>query len=84
QWQELFYKKRYSAVDLGNSPDFVKLAEAYGAQGIRVEKPDEIAPAVKKAFKSGKPTVIDVSVDHEANIFPMVPPGKCLKDIIEG
>jgi len=84
QWQELFYKKRYSAVDLGNSPDFVKLAEAYGAQGIRVEKPEEIAPAVKKAFKSGKPTVIDVFVDHEANIFPMVPPGKCLKDIIEG
>ncbi|MFH1774228.1 MAG: acetolactate synthase large subunit [Methanobacteriota archaeon] len=84
QWQELFYKKRYSAVDLGNSPDFVKLAEAYGAQGIKVEKPEEIAPAVKKAFKSGKPTVIDVIVDHEANIFPMVPPGKCLKDIVEG
>ncbi len=84
QWQELFYKKRYSAVDLGNSPDFVKLAEAYGAQGIRVEKPEEIAPAVKKAFKSGKPTVIDIIIDPVANVYPMVPPGKCLKDIIEG
>jgi acetolactate synthase-1/2/3 large subunit len=83
QWQELFYDRRYSAVDLGTSPDFVKLAEAYGAKGIRVEKPKDIAPAVKEAFKSGKPTVIDFMVNHEENIFPMVPPGKCLKDIIE-
>lgn len=83
QWQELFYERRYSAVDLGNSPDFVKLAEAYGAKGIRVEKPKDIAPAVKEAFKSGKPTVIDFTINHEENIFPMVPPGKCLKDIIE-
>lgn len=83
QWQELFYDRRYSAVDLGNSPDFVKLAEAYGAKGIRVEKPKDIAPAVKEAFTSGKPTVIDFMVNKEENIFPMVPPGKCLKDIIE-
>ena len=83
QWQELFYDRRYSAVDLGNSPDFVKLAEAYGAKGLRVEKPKDIAPAIKEAFKSGKPTVIDFMVNHEENIFPMVPPGKCLKDIIE-
>ncbi len=83
QWQELFYDGRYSGVDLGNSPDFVKLAEAYGAEGIRAEKPKEIAPAVKEAFKSGKPTVIDFTINHEENIFPMVPPGKCLKDILE-
>jgi acetolactate synthase-1/2/3 large subunit len=83
QWQELFYDRRYSAVDLGTSPDFVKLAEAYGAKGIRVEKPKDIAPAVKEAFKSGNTTVIDFKVNHEENIFPMVPPGKCLKDIIE-
>ncbi|MEE9474531.1 MAG: biosynthetic-type acetolactate synthase large subunit, partial [Candidatus Hydrothermarchaeaceae archaeon] len=83
QWQELFYDRRYSGVDLGNSPDFVKLAEAFGAEGIRVEKPKEIAPAIKEAFKSGKPTVVDFTINHEENIFPMVPPGKCLKDIIE-
>jgi acetolactate synthase-1/2/3 large subunit len=83
QWQELFYDRRYSAVDLGTSPDFVKLAEAYGAKGIRVEKPKDIAPAVREAFKSGNTTVIDFMVNHEENIFPMVPPGKCLKDIIE-
>ncbi len=83
QWQELFYDRRYSAVDLGTSPDFVKLAEAYGAIGVRVEKPKDIAPAVKEAFKSDNTTVIDFKVNHEENIFPMVPPGKCLKDIIE-
>jgi len=83
QWQELFYSRRYSGVDLGNSPDFVKLAEAFGADGIRVEKPKEIAPAIKEAFKSGRPTVIDFVINPEENIFPMVPPGKCLKDIIE-
>jgi acetolactate synthase-1/2/3 large subunit len=84
QWQELFYSKRYSAVYLGKKTDFVKLAEAFGAKGIRVEKPQEIAPAVKEAFESGRPTVIDIIVNPEENIFPMVPPGKCLKDIIEG
>jgi acetolactate synthase-1/2/3 large subunit len=83
QWQELFYDRRYSGVDLGTSPDFVKLAEAFGAVGIRVEKPKDIAPAIKEAFKSGKPTVVDFMINHEENIFPMVPPGKCLKDIIE-
>jgi len=84
QWQELFYDRRYSGVDLGKVPDFVKLAEAYSAKGIRVEKPGEITPAVKEAFKSGRPTVIDFIIEHECNIFPMVPPGGCLKDIIEG
>ncbi|MEK6978075.1 MAG: acetolactate synthase large subunit [Candidatus Hydrothermarchaeota archaeon] len=84
QWQELFYKKRYSSVNLGNSPDFVKLAEAFGARGIRVERPGDIASAVREAFASGEPTVLDIQIDHEANIFPMVPPGKCLKDMMEG
>ncbi len=83
QWQELFYDRRYSAVDLGNSPDFVKVAEAFGAFGIRVEKPEEIKPALEEAFDSGKPAVIDFIIEKECNIFPMVPPGRCLKDIIE-
>ncbi len=84
QWQELFYNKRYSAVNLGRTPDFVKLAEAFGAVGIKVKRPEEIAPAVKEAFACGKPAVIDIIVNPVANVYPMVPPGKCLKDIIEG
>jgi acetolactate synthase-1/2/3 large subunit len=84
QWQELFFNRRYSGVYLGDVPDYLKLAEAFGANGIRVEKPGEIREAVKEAFASGKPTLIDMVVKPESNIFPMVPPGGCLKDIIEG
>lgn len=84
QWQELFYSKRYSAVNLGRTPDFVKLAEAFGAVGVKVKRPEEITPAVKEAFACGKPAVIDIIVNPVANVYPMVPPGKCLKDIIEG
>ncbi len=83
QWQELFFDRRYSGVYLGEVPDYVKLAEAFGANGIKVEKPGEIKEAVKEAFKSGRPTVLDMVVKPESNIFPMVPPGGCLKDIIE-
>mgnify|MGYP000255302506 CR=1 FL=1 len=83
QWQELFYDRRYSSVYLGNLPDFVKVAEGFGALGIRVEKPEEIRPALKEAFNAGKPVVLDFMIEHECNIFPMVPPGRCLKDIME-
>jgi acetolactate synthase-1/2/3 large subunit len=84
QWQELFFDRRYSGVYLGDVPDYLKLAEAFGAHGIRVEKPGDIKEAVKEAFSSGKPTILDMVVKQESNIFPMVPPGGCLKDIIEG
>lgn len=84
QWQELFFDHRYSGVYLGEVPDYVKLAEAFGAKGIRVERPDEVAPAINEAFESGRVTVIDMIIKRESNVFPMVPPGACLKDIIEG
>lgn len=83
QWQELFFDKRYSAVKLGRV-DFVKLAEAFKARGVKVKRPGEVAPAVKEAFESGVTTVIDIIVNPVENIFPMVPPGKCLKDMVEG
>lgn len=83
QWQELFFDRRYSAVNLGRV-DFAKLAEAFKARGIKVKRPGEVAPAVKEAFESGETTVIDIIVNPVENIFPMVPPGKCLKDMMEG
>ncbi len=83
QWQELFFEKRYSAVNLGKV-NFDRIAEAFGAKGIQVNKPGEIAPAIKEGIESGRPTVIDILVDPVANVYPMVPPGKGLKDIIEG
>lgn len=83
QWQRLFYDRRYSAVNLGNIPDFVKLAEAYGAQGFSVGSLSEFKEAVKKAMKSEVTTVIDVPISPEENVFPMIPPGSGLRGMIE-
>jgi acetolactate synthase-1/2/3 large subunit len=84
QWQRLFYKSRYAAVKLGSVPDFVKLAQAYGAEGIRACSVDEFSAAVKTALNNNVTTVIDVPINPEDDVFPMVPPGKGLKDTIGG
>lgn len=74
QWQKLFWDKRYSSTKLYDSnPDFVKLAEAFGAKGIRVEKPGEIADALKQAFASDKPCLVDIICDPEEDMLPMIP-----------
>jgi acetolactate synthase-1/2/3 large subunit len=75
QWQRMFFKGRYSAVKLGSIPDFVKLAEAYGAQGLRARSIPEFTKAVKTALKSDVTTVIDVPISMEEDVVPMVPPG---------
>jgi len=82
QWQRLFYNRRYSAVELGACPNFVKLTEAFGANGIRVGSIDEFKKAVKQALKSDVTTVIDVPIPPEENVFPMIPAGKSLREII--
>ncbi|MBD3206581.1 biosynthetic-type acetolactate synthase large subunit [Candidatus Bathyarchaeota archaeon] len=82
QWQRLFYNRRYSAVKLKGNPDFVKLADAYGAEGVRVETYDEFRRAVRRAQASDLPTVIDVPIDPDENVMPMVPPGMGLKDTL--
>jgi acetolactate synthase-1/2/3 large subunit len=84
QWQRLFYKSRYAAVKLGNVPDFVKLAQAYGAEGVRAASLSEFSDAVKKALKTEVTTVIDVPISPEDDVFPMLPPGKGLKDTVVG
>lgn len=75
QWQRMFYKKRYMATKLGTSPDMVKLAEAYGAQGFRARSISEFQKAVCEALKSKVTTVIDVPIGSEEDVVPMVPPG---------
>jgi len=82
QWQELFYKRRYVATPL-SSPDFVKIAEAYGIPGLRVKHKEEIVPAIKKAMASEGPYLIDFMVEPEENVYPMVPPGAAIAEIIE-
>jgi acetolactate synthase I/II/III large subunit len=82
QWQEFFYGKRYASSSLeGTSPDFVKLAEAYGAVGFRTNKPEEVVPILKKAFSIAEPVVIDFLVDPEENVYPMVPAGEALNQM---
>lgn len=85
QWQGLFYEKRYSYTDMSHQPDFVKLAEAYGAVGIRVKEYSEVEPALKQALAStDKPVVIDFWVEREADVFPMVPSGASIMDMLGG
>ena len=75
QWQRMLYKRRYMAVHLGKTPDFVKLAEAYGAQGLRATSVEEFHKAVKTALTSTVTTVIDVPIGSETDVVPFVPPG---------
>ncbi|MDP7457387.1 MAG: biosynthetic-type acetolactate synthase large subunit [Candidatus Woesearchaeota archaeon] len=84
QWLELFSDKRYSEVYLGNTPDFIKVAEAYGLKGIRVTKEAEIQDAFKQAIKNDVTTIIDIQVEEESNILPMLPPGGNVKDAFGG
>jgi acetolactate synthase-1/2/3 large subunit len=82
QWQELFYDKRYAISKLECMPNFVKLAEAYGAVGFEVEHESEVDRVLKKAFANGRPTLIDVHVNPEEMVYPMVPAGASLRDMM--
>lgn len=83
QWQELFFERRYSHTDLTHSVDFVKLAEAYGAIGIRAERPSEVPSAISEALAADKPVIIDFMIDPMENVFPMVPAGAAINEILE-
>ncbi len=82
QWQELFYSKRYSGVCLNGNPDFVKLAEAYGAKGLLVEKKEDVRPTIEKAFSIKVPVIMDFRIDPTENVFPMVPAGQAIHRMI--
>jgi len=82
QWQELFFKERYSHTNLDVTPDFVKVAEAYGAVGLRAEKPSEVEPVIREALKVKKPVLMDFIVDWKEKVFPMVPAGAAIDEMI--
>lgn len=87
QWQELFYNKRYSYTCLGEAgaePDFVKLAEAYGAVGMRITKKEEVRPAIDKALAIDNTVIMDFRIELEENVFPMVPAGEAINKMIGG
>ncbi|MDD5591401.1 MAG: thiamine pyrophosphate-binding protein [Dehalococcoidales bacterium] len=82
QWQQLFYEKRYVATPL-SGPDFVKLAEAYGIPAVRVKRREEVVPAVEQAMEEEGAFLIDFVVEPEENVYPMVPPGAALAEIMD-
>jgi len=85
QWQGLFFNGRYSYTDMSCQPDFVKIAEAYGALGIRVTRDEDVEGALLEAMKvTDRPVIIDFWVEREANVYPMVPPGQSLLDMLGG
>jgi len=84
QWQELFYDKKYSHTILDNNPDFVKIAEAYGAKGLRITHRKDVEGALKEAIKTDAPFVLDFRVAPEENVFPMVPAGASLTEMLSG
>jgi acetolactate synthase I/II/III large subunit len=84
QWQRTFYNRRYMGVHQHNCPDYVKIAQAYGAQGIRAQSMDELEKAIKNALNVQVATVIDITIDPEEDVYPFVAPGTGLKDMITG
>ena len=82
QWQELFWDKRYSSVDMGQFPDFVKLAEAYGCTGVRLTDKNTLVDDIKAAIATPGPVVVDVRVTREENTYPMISPGAAARDMV--
>jgi acetolactate synthase-1/2/3 large subunit len=82
QWQQLFYDRRYSHSTFTRHPDFVKLAEAYGAVGLRTDKPGEVEQVIKKALSINKPVIMDFIVENEECVYPMVPAGAPISNMI--
>jgi acetolactate synthase I/II/III large subunit len=82
QWQELFWDKRYSQVDMGQHPDFVKLAEAYGATGMRLTDKSTLVRDMKDAIETNGPVLVDVRVTREENTYPMIPAGQAARDMV--
>jgi acetolactate synthase-1/2/3 large subunit len=82
QWQELFWDGRYSQVDMGDFPDFVKLAEAYGATGLRLTRSAGLGEALREAIATPGPVMVDVRVGREENVYPMISPGQAARDMV--
>ena len=82
QWQELFYAGNYSSTNMEAQPDFVRLAEAYGAEGYRVERACDLLPELEKALSTPNPAFVDVRVEREENVYPIVPAGAALDEML--
>jgi len=82
QWQELFYDKRYACTNMEHAPDFVKLAEAFGAVGLRATLPEEVEPVLKEGLATPGPVIMDFAVEKEESVYPMVPAGAPITEML--
>ena len=82
QWQQFFYDRCYAFTEMDHAPDFVKLAEAYGAVGLRATKIDEVEPILKKGLSIPKPVIMDFRVEREECVYPMVPAGAPITEML--
>ena len=82
QWQELFYEKRYVSTCMDCAPDFVKLAEAYGAVGLRATKPEEVESVLAEGLKIPEPVIMEFLVEKEEGVYPMVPAGAAITEML--
>ena len=82
QWQELFYEKVYSFTNMENTPDFVKLAEAYGAKGLRCTRPDEVESVLSQGLNHEGTVIMEFAVDKEESVYPMVPAGGSITEML--
>jgi acetolactate synthase-1/2/3 large subunit len=82
QWQDLFYEGRYASSYLDTVPDFVKMAEAFNAVGLRATKVNEVDDVIKESLKTDKPVLVDIEVDAYENCYPMIPAGGCNHEMI--
>jgi len=82
QWQDMFYDKRFSHTTINRATDFVKLAEAFGALGLTIDKQEDIEPVLKQAMASGRTTVINCEIGQDVKVFPMVAPGQAIHDVV--
>jgi len=84
QWQDMFYSKRYSGVDLTGNPDFVRLAEAHGAVGLRCKEREKVVETLERAMEvDDRPVMVDFAVSKEQNVFPFIPAGQSFDELIE-
>jgi acetolactate synthase-1/2/3 large subunit len=83
QWQDLFYEKDYFATEYSGNPDFVKIAEAYGIPGFKVTEKDQVAGAIRNAMETPGPVLIDFWVKQDENVYPMIPAGESIHEMME-
>jgi acetolactate synthase-1/2/3 large subunit len=82
QWQELFYGRRYACTELNGAPDFVKIADAYGALGLRATKPNEVEMTLQEGLSVPRPVIMDFVVEREECVYPMVPAGSPITEML--